>query len=262
MDTYQTLLGTLTLAMGSSWASGINLYAVLLVLGIGGATDNIALPPDLQVLQDPMVLSAAAFMYFVEFFVDKTPGVDTGWDTLHTFIRIPAGAMLAASSVGDVTPALEIAAGLLGGGLAATSHVTKTSTRMLINTSPEPFSNWGASISEDLLVLGGLWTALNHPILFLVLLAVFLVAVVWLLPKMWRLIKAIFRTIGQWLGMIDKQVEAQYEQSPGPASSTQPLTAAPGSSLNELERLQQLREKGALTPEEFEQEKQKLLHQP
>lgn len=254
MESYEALLATLALTLGSAWASGINLYAVLLVLGVGGATDNIALPPELQILQDPMVLSAAAFMYFVEFFVDKTPGIDTGWDTLHTFIRIPAGAMLAASSVGDVTPALEIAAGLLGGGLAATSHVTKTSARMLINTSPEPFSNWGASLGEDVLVLAGLWTALQHPLVFLLLLVVFLAVVIWLLPKMWRLIKAIFRTIGQWLGMIDKQVTEQLAHPTGITGGGADPT------LTALERLQQLKEKGALTAAEFEQEKQRLLN--
>ena len=97
MESYEALIGTLALTMGASWASGINLYAALLVLGIGGSTGNIDLPPDLQVLQDPMVIGAAGLMYFVEFFVDKTPGVDTGWDALHTFVRIPAGAMLASS---------------------------------------------------------------------------------------------------------------------------------------------------------------------
>lgn len=198
MESYQALLGTLALTMGASWASGINLYAVLLVLGIGGSTGNIDLPPGLEVLTDPMVIGAAGLMYFVEFFVDKTPGVDTAWDSLHTFIRIPAGAMLAAGAVGDVSPALEIAAGIMGGTLSATSHATKAGTRALINTSPEPFTNWTASISEDLLVLAGLWTALNHPAVFLCLMLLFIIIAIWLLPKIWRLLKAIFEKIAGW----------------------------------------------------------------
>ncbi len=207
METYDALLTTLALTMGAAWASGINLYAALLVLGLGGATGNIDLPPDLQVLQDPLVIGAAGLMYTVEFFADKTPGVDTGWDTLHTFVRIPAGAFLAAGAVGDVTPAIEITAGILGGGLAATSHATKAGTRMLINTSPEPFSNWGASISEDVMVIGGLWAALNYPIVFLGLLVLFLCLVVWLMPKIWRLLKAVVLRIGRFLGLADKPTE-------------------------------------------------------
>jgi len=204
MESYETLLATLALTMGVSWASGINLYAALLVLGLGGASGNIDLPPDLEVLQSPLVMLAAGLMYFVEFFVDKTPGADTAWDTLHTFIRIPAGAILAAGTVGDVTPALAIAAGIMGGSLSATSHATKAGTRLLINTSPEPFSNWTASVSEDLLVVGGLWAALNHPILFLALLVVFVALVIYLLPKIWRLVKTIVVKIGEFVGLVDK----------------------------------------------------------
>ena len=174
MDSYQELISVIALTAGVGWASGINLYALVLVLGIAGATGNIQLPAELAVVQSPLVIMAAGVMYVIEFIADKVPGVDTGWDTLHTFIRIPAGAMLAAGAVGDVTPALEIAAGLMGGTLAGASHLTKASTRALINTSPEPVSNWTASISEDLLVLGGLWTMFNHPILFLCLMVLFL----------------------------------------------------------------------------------------
>lgn len=203
MESYEALLTTLALTMGVSWASGINLYAALLVLGVGGVTGNIDLPMELLFLQDPMVLGAAGIMYFVEFFADKTPGVDTGWDAIHTFIRIPAGAMLAASSVGDVTPALEIAAGILGGGVAATSHATKAGTRLLINTSPEPVTNWTASMTEDMLVLAGLWTALNYPLLFLVLFVIFMCLSIWLLPKLWHLIKKVLLKIGKFIGIIN-----------------------------------------------------------
>ncbi len=191
MDSYHELVRTIALTLGVGWASGINLYAALLVLGIAGATGDLALPPDLQVLASPLVIGAAGLMYAVEFFADKTPGVDSGWDALHTFIRIPAGALLAAGAVGEVTPALQIAAGILGGGMAATSHVTKAGTRLLINTSPEPFSNWTASVAEDVAVFGGLWAALNQPWLFIGLLVAFLVLVAWLLPKIFRVLRKV-----------------------------------------------------------------------
>lgn len=207
MNGYEALIATLALTMGTSWASGINLYAVMLVLGIGGVTDNINLPAELTVLENPLVIGAAVLMYVIQFLIDKIPGLDSAWDTLHTFVRIPAGAMLAAGTVGDVSPALEIAAGILGGGAAATSHATKTGTRLMINTSPEPVTNWSASISEDLLVLGGLWTALNHPILFLILFVIFIGLAIWLLPKLWYLIKGVLLKIGRFLGLAKNSVE-------------------------------------------------------
>ncbi len=191
MDAYHELVRTLALTLGVGWASGINLYAALLVLGIAGSTGDLTLPPDLQVLANPLVIGAAGLMYAVEFFADKTPGVDSGWDALHTFIRLPAGALLAAGAVGDVTPALQIAAGILGGGLAATSHAAKTGTRLLINTSPEPFSNWTASIAEDVAVFGGMWAALNYPLLFVGLLILLIALVAWLLPKIMRALRKI-----------------------------------------------------------------------
>jgi len=200
MEQLDQIAGILALAMGAAWASGINLYAAILMLGLMGTTGNIDLPPGLEILTDPMVLMAAGAMYFVEFFADKIPGVDSGWDAIHTFIRIPAGAMLAAGAVGDVTPALDLAAGIMGGGLAAATHATKAGTRALINTSPEPFSNWTASVSEDVAVIAGLWTALNHPTLFVALMIVFILLMIWLLPKIWRGIKAVFRKIRSFFG--------------------------------------------------------------
>jgi Domain of unknown function (DUF4126) len=199
------IIDTLALTMGTAWASGINLYAAVFMLGYLGATGHITLPPDLQVLTDPLVLMAAAVMYCIEFFTDKIPGVDTGWDTLHTFIRIPAGAMLAMGAVGDVSPAAELAAFLIGGSLAAQSHFLKAGSRVLINTSPEPFSNWAASITEDVAVIGGLWTALNHPVAFLIALAIFTVLAVWLLPKLWRGIKRVVQSLARFFGYRPKQ---------------------------------------------------------
>lgn len=181
--------------MGVAWASGINLYAAILVLGILGSSGNIALPPDLQILTDPLVITAAAAMYIVEFFADKIPGVDSGWDTIQTFIRIPLGALLAAAAVGEMSPAVAVAAALVGGGLAASTHATKAGARVLINTSPEPFTNWFASIGEDVAVIAGLWTALYHPFVFIILLIVFILLLVWLLPKIWRGIVKILSTI-------------------------------------------------------------------
>ena len=201
MSEYEALITSLALTMGASWASGINLYAVLLVLGIGSATNNIQLPTELSVLANPFVIGAAGIMYTIEFFMDKIPGLDSIWDSVHTFIRIPAGALLAVGTVGDVTPALEIAAGILGGSVAATSHATKAGTRLMLNTSPEPVSNWTASISGDFLVLGGLWTALNHPIFFLILFIGFIGFSIWFLPKLWRFIKILLQKIGTFFGL-------------------------------------------------------------
>jgi hypothetical protein len=200
MGEYQALIHTLALTMGVAWASGINLYAAVAVLGLAGNAGYVHLPDTLTIVEDPLVIIAACFMYCVQFFADKIPGVDSTWDALHTFIRIPAGAMLAAGAVGDVTPALAVAAGLVGGSVTAATHATKAGTRMLINTSPEPFSNWFASLSEDLAVFGGLWAALAHPVIFLILLIVFLLALCWLLPKVWRGLKAVFRKIAALFG--------------------------------------------------------------
>ena len=205
MDTVQAI----SLLLGASWAAGLNLYAAVLVLGLLNATGHVALPPDLQILSDPLVLFGAGALYVVEFFADKTPGVDTGWDTLHTFIRIPAGALLALGMSGAITvddasrftAHLIQGSALLGGGaLAAASHATKAGTRVLINTSPEPFSNWIASVTEDVAVVGGLWTALHNPALFLGLLVLFLLLAAWLLPRIWQGIRRVIRAIGRWLG--------------------------------------------------------------
>ncbi len=196
MDTIEII----SLTLGAAWASGINLYAAVFVLGYLGMTGEASLPPDLEILSNPMVMAAAGFMYMVEFFADKTPGVDTGWDLMHTFIRIPAGAVLAAGMAQglDVSEAAQFAAMLVGGGMAATSHFAKTGTRALINTSPEPFTNWTASIMEDIAVIGGLWASLHYPWLFLIGLGLFFALVIWLLPKIWRALKRIFRAIGRF----------------------------------------------------------------
>ncbi len=197
MDQLADISSLLALSMGVAWASGINLYAAVFMLGWMANTGNITLPPDLLILADPMVMIAAGFMYCVEFFADKVPGFDTGWDGLHTFIRIPAGAMLAAGAVGDIGAGAELAAALVGGSIAAGSHAFKSGSRVLINTSPEPVTNWTASIAEDVAVIGGLWAALNHPLWFLLGLVIFVLLLIWLLPKLWRGIKRVFGAIAR-----------------------------------------------------------------
>ena len=192
MEQLDHIVRIIALSMGAAWASGINLYAAILTLGLLGATGQMALPADLQILTAPIVMMAAAVMFCIEFFADKVPGMDTGWDAIHSFIRIPGGALLAAGAVGDVNPAVMIAAGILGGGLAAGTHAAKAGSRVLINTSPEPFTNWIASLGEDVTVIAGVWAALVHPWFFLACLSVFIVLLIWLLPKLWRGIKAVF----------------------------------------------------------------------
>ena len=221
MEEYQQIVSLLALSMGAAWASGINLYAALVMMGVMGATGNMVLPEQLEILSNPLVIGAAGLMYMVEFVADKMPGVDTAWDSLHTFIRIPAGAMLAAGAVGELAPAVELAAAIIGGGVAATSHATKAGTRVLINTSPEPFSNWAASIAEDFAVLAGLYTALSHPWVFLALLVLFLLLAIWMLPKLWRGIKTIFRGIGRLFG---GNLSATDDTEPASVQS-QPLSA-------------------------------------
>jgi hypothetical protein len=189
------VLETVALASLLAWASGIRLYFVVFALGLAGHLGYFELPAALQVLQHPWVIGTAGFMLVVEFLADKVPGIDSAWDSLHTFIRIPAGALLAAGATGDTLSALTVAAGLLGGTLAAGTHFAKSGGRALINTSPEPFSNWGASLTEDALVLSGIWLALVYPLIFLGLLAAFVLLLIWLLPMLWRGIRTLLQRL-------------------------------------------------------------------
>lgn len=209
MEQLNEIAAIIALTMGVAWASGINLYAAILVLGILGNTGNIVLPPDLQILMDPLVLGAAGVMYAIEFFADKVPGVDNGWDALHTFIRIPAGALMAAGAVGEMNPAVSLAAAILGGGIAAGAHAVKSGTRVIINTSPEPFSNIATSLAEDIAVVFGLWTALQHPWFFIILIVVFMLFLVWVLPKIWKAIKIVFSRIARFFKN-EKKAENPY----------------------------------------------------
>ncbi len=186
-DTWQLI----ALAAALGWASGIRLYAVLFIVGGLGYLHWIELPGGLAALAHPWVLAASGFMFCVEFFADKVPGVDTVWDTVHTFIRIPAGAALAASVFGDSSAAATLAAAIIGGSLAAGSHFAKAGSRAVINTSPEPFSNWAASFGEDIAVGTVLWLAFAYPIAALVVLALLVAFTIWLIPKLWRFIRAL-----------------------------------------------------------------------
>lgn len=190
----------LALAAALGWASGVRLYAAVFLSGLAGWMGWLALPPGLQVLQHPAMLGASGFMLFIEFFADKIPGVDSLWDLVHTAIRIPAGAALAAGALGADSSTLATVAGLLGGTLAATSHTTKMTTRAAVNTSPEPFSNVGVSLLEDGLVVGALWLATTHPLLFGIALAVALVLMVWLLVVLVKFLKALLRRLAKLFG--------------------------------------------------------------
>ncbi|MGI9024962.1 MAG: DUF4126 domain-containing protein [Burkholderiaceae bacterium] len=184
------------LAAALGWASGIRLYLVLFLVGIVDRMGWVAMPEGLHLLSHPLVLAASGLMVLVEFFADKIPWVDSIWDTVHTFIRIPAGALLTAAAFGALDShggtAGTLAAAIVGGSLAAGAHLTKSGTRALVNTSPEPFSNIGLSLGEDLLVPGGLALALLHPYVFFGLLAALIVLAIWLLPKIWRFIRRLF----------------------------------------------------------------------
>jgi hypothetical protein len=187
------LAGLLALAAGLGWAAGLRLYTVIFVVGMAGRLGWIVLPPGLHVLEHPWVLGAAGLMLTVEFFADKIPLLDSVWDTVHTFIRIPAGAALAAMVFGGQGVEWQTAMAIMGGTLAAGTHFTKAGTRAMINASPEPFSNVAASFSEDVVVLSGLWLMFAHPWLMLALLLLLVIAAAWLLPRLWRGIAGVLR---------------------------------------------------------------------
>jgi uncharacterized protein DUF4126 len=185
------MLHLVALAAVVGWASGVRLYAVLFIVGGLGYLHWVELPGGLATLAHPWVLAASGFMFAVEFFADKIPGFDTLWDVVHTFIRIPAGAVLAGSVFADSSAAATLAAAIVGGSLAAGSHFAKSGGRALINTSPEPFSNWAASFGEELAVGTVLWLAFAHPVVALVVIALLVLLMVWLIPKLWAFIAAL-----------------------------------------------------------------------
>jgi hypothetical protein len=188
-------LHNVALAAGLAWASGIRLYAVLFLAGALAHFGYLALPPGLAVLSHPLVLGASGAMALAEFVADKVPAFDSVWDAVHTFIRVPAGAFLAAASLGQADPAWVAAAAILGGMIASGAHLTKAGGRALINASPEPFSNWAASAAEDVLVPVGFLAALKAPLVFLAALGLFLLLALWLVPKLFRAVRRVFRSL-------------------------------------------------------------------
>lgn len=182
------IVQSLSLAGGLAWASGIRLYAVLFSAGLLGNLGYLALPATLQPLENPWVIGIAGALFAVEFLADKIPIVDSIWDG----VRIPAGSVLAALAMGEHPPELMLVAGLLGGSIAAGTHLAKAGGRALINTSPEPFSNVAASLGEEAMVAGGLYAAIYHPVVFLIILGGFVILLIWLLPKLIRGIRMLF----------------------------------------------------------------------
>ncbi len=191
--------GLLALAAALGWASGFRLYAVVFLVGGMGAAGWLVLPPGLQVLQHPAVLIVSGFMLLVEFFADKVPWLDSAWDALHTVIRVPAGALLAASVFGADNATMAVVAGLLGGSLSATALATKMTTRAAINTSPEPFSNWGLSFLEDGLVVAVVWLATQYPLWFGVALVIMLIASALLLVLLSSFLRAVIGRVSSFL---------------------------------------------------------------
>ena len=189
------VLQYISLNLGLSWASGINLYAAILVMGVSHNAGFVELPPGIDYLSNPLVLLVAGAMYVVEFFADKIPFVDTAWDAMHTFIRIPAAAFMAYGAAEAMGPEMQVVLALIGGGFGTLSHATKAGSRVVINASPEPFSNIGVSTLEDVAVFGGLWLAVAHPFVFLCLLGIFVLFVIWLIPKIWKGIKKVFGSL-------------------------------------------------------------------
>lgn len=195
-------LASIAIAAALAWASGIRLYAVLFLLGLAGHFQwfGWSAPQSFALLSHPIVLSASGLLLFTEFFADKIPGIDSIWDAIHTFIRIPAGGLLAAGVIGTQDgEAWALAAALLGGTITAGTHLVKAGGRAAINTSPEPVSNWVASFTEDAIVLGGLWLAIQHPVVFLMMLLLFVLLAIWIVPKLFRLVLAMLRKLKRWI---------------------------------------------------------------
>ena len=192
--------GLLAIAAALGWASGLRLYAVVFLTGLAGHLGWVQLPAGLQVLQSYAMLGASGLMLLVEFFADKIPGLDSLWDVVHTVVRIPAGAALAAAVFGADQSSWAMAAALMGGTLAATSHVAKATTRAVVNTSPEPFSNVAMSLLGDSVVPVSLWLSWEHPFFFFAALAVALVVMVALTWVFAGFLRGLARRVSGWFG--------------------------------------------------------------
>lgn len=183
------VLSTISIALGSAWTSGINLYATVAVLGLLQKFGATRLPGGLEALDNWLIIGAAVFLYLIEFFADKFPYVDSVWDVVHTFIRVPAGAIVAYAAVSDLDPSISVTAALLGGGIAFSSHGSKAAARIGANLSPEPISNWVLSLAEDAIAIFGTIAAVFAPILLLAILVVFLLFFVWFSRRIFRAIR-------------------------------------------------------------------------
>jgi hypothetical protein len=186
---------TLSLALGSAWTSGINLYATITVLGLLQKFGAAKLPGGLDVLNNWWIIGFAAGLYLIEFFADKIPYVDSVWDVVHTFIRVPAGLIVAYAATNQLDPSIYIPAALVGGGLAFASHGTKAAARVGANLSPEPVSNWVLSLVEDVIAFAGTLTAVFAPVLITVVLVIFVIFFVWFFPKVFRAVRRLFTAI-------------------------------------------------------------------
>ncbi len=197
-------LPTVATAMGSAWLSGINLYATVVTLGLLERFHWVKLPGELNMLGEWWVIGVAGAFYLIEFVADKIPAVDSAWDAIHTFIRVPAGAILAATAVADFDPAVKMAAMLVGGTLALGSHGTKAATRLAANTSPEPFSNIALSLGEDVFAIGSTILMAFYPVLILVLIVIFVIVALWIVPK---IVRALRRLIARFKSLFGGPVE-------------------------------------------------------
>jgi CBS domain containing-hemolysin-like protein len=186
------ILGT---ALGAAWTSGINLYATVAVLGLLQHYRLARLPGGLEVLDNWWIIGVALALYVVEFVADKVPYVDSVWDAVHTFVRVPAGAALALAATTELSPAVQVVALLLGGTLALSTHGTKATLRAAANTSPEPVTNWALSLAEDVVAVGAIVLAVLHPLVILAVIAVFLLLLAWLLPKVLRRLRRMLAAV-------------------------------------------------------------------
>jgi hypothetical protein len=189
------IIETLGLALGAAWTSGINLYATVAVLGLLQRFELARLPGGMSVLDNWWIIGIALFLYVIEFVADKVPYVDTIWDALHTFIRVPAGAALAVAATIELDPSVQVVALLLGGGLALSTHGTKATVRAAANTSPEPFTNWALSIVEDIFAVGAIVLAALHPVAILAVILIFLLTLAWILPKVVRRLRRMMAAV-------------------------------------------------------------------
>lgn len=195
------LIQILSLAMGAAWTSGVNLYATVAVLGLLEHYKLVHLPGSLHLLDNWFIIGIALLLYVVEFVADKIPYVDTIWDAVHTFIRVPAGAVIAAAATSGINPEVQVIALLLGGGLALSTHGSKATVRATANLSPEPVTNWGLSLVEDAIAIIAAVVAALHPILILGVIAIFLIIFAWILPKVVRRLRRMIKTVRAFLGV-------------------------------------------------------------